>query len=137
MSKVLIIEGQPRSGAQVVYATSIDGQEGLELYTEGGEPVAAETHGGGAEIAITANRDAALTDANNVLTNSTSNNYTVTILAATAWTQNQIIAKYRSGTGTLTIAAGAGVTFQGTAPTDTQYEHSGLRYRGSNVWAWI
>ena len=89
------------------------------------------------EIPITANRDALLSDANNILTNSTTNNYTVTIQSATVFIVNQIITKYRTNTGTLSFAAGAGVTFQGTEPTDTQYGHIGLRYRGGNVWAWV
>jgi hypothetical protein len=88
------------------------------------------------ELAITASRNALSTDIGNIITNNTTSNYVYTITTAFQPPAGYVQSFYQANTGSLTVAAGAGVTLEGAAPIAAPDTHYSLRYRGSNVWAW-
>ena len=91
------------------------------------------------ELAVTASRNAALTDVARVITSNETLAVTITIQNASLvnFPDGTVLACYQANTGALTFAAGAGVTFEGVAPTPTQYFHMCIRKRTGDVWAWI
>lgn len=60
--------------------------------------------------------------------------YTIPPTASVAWTANTTLRVLNLGAGTVTFAAGAGVTVTNTAQTLTQYQSANLVRTGLNAW---
>lgn len=88
---------------------------------------------------VAASRDLTSADFENIL-KITAGSGTVTMTIpndSILGTGDVSVAFYRSGAAALAIAAGAGVTLRGTAPTVAQYGTVGIMRVGANEWAYI
>jgi hypothetical protein len=66
--------------------------------------------------------------------NASAQTYTIPPTASVAWTANTTLRVLNLGAGTVTFAAGAGVTVTNTAQTLTQYQSANLVRTGLNAW---
>jgi hypothetical protein len=66
--------------------------------------------------------------------NAASSTYTIPPTASVAWTANTTLRVLNLGAGTVTFAAGAGVTVTNTVQTLTQYQSANLVRTGLNAW---
>lgn len=66
--------------------------------------------------------------------NASAQTYTIPPTASVAWAANTTLRVLNLGAGTVTFAAGAGVTVTNTAQTLTQYQSANLVRTGLNAW---
>lgn len=90
-------------------------------------------------VAVTASRDAVLSDSGNMLLCNSASAIAITIQsdATTGWSADEVIGVYQAGAGAVTFTAGASVTLRGTAPTLSQYGTMGIIRVGANEWAYL
>jgi hypothetical protein len=91
------------------------------------------------ELAITASRDATLTDVGNILTSNETSAVVITIPSTATFNppDGTILTAFQANTGAVSFAAGVDVTFEGTAPTSAENAHISIRKRTGNIWVWV
>lgn len=90
---------------------------------------------------VTASTTATKTDVNGLITYNSASAGTITITndATGGWTSNEFIAAYQAGAGTITFAAGSGVTIRSPAGVAgaVQYSTIAIQRVGANEWALV
>lgn len=70
-------------------------------------------------------------------TNAASQTYTVPPESSVAWPIGSVLRILNQGAGTVTVAAGSGVTINGTPLTLAQYKGAAIQKTGTNTWTFI